>query len=101
MGGHDHGHGPAYEIPNPDIYKVEDVPHLKRVQEKLAEKGLKDPWLRNEVWRYTNVPGTPLSRAMKAIFRGARFGIPLFIVVVSIENYLGAGDHGHGHGDHH
>ncbi|XP_003706346.1 NADH dehydrogenase [ubiquinone] 1 beta subcomplex subunit 3 [Megachile rotundata] len=101
MGGHGHGHGPPYVVPSPNIYKVEDVPQLVRVQQRLAEKGLKDPWLRNEVWRYTTLPGTPLTRALRVFLRGARFGIPTFIVVVSIENYLGAGDHGHGNGDHH
>ena len=34
------------EIPDWRIYKVEEVPTLKAVQDKLALKGLKDPWLR-------------------------------------------------------
>ena len=47
--------GGNVKIPIPDykIYKVgEHTPELLNVQKKLAARGLKDPWLRNEVWRY-------------------------------------------------
>lgn len=44
MGG-DHGH-PKLEVPDYRIYKVEDCPKLLKVQRALAQKGLKDPWLR-------------------------------------------------------
>lgn len=92
-----HGHEPPYEIPNPNIYKVEDVPQLKKVQDKLAEKGLKDPWLRNYVWRYQKRPYSTL----KYFTRGARVGIPLFLLTIAVENYFGI-DYGHGHhGEHH
>jgi hypothetical protein len=45
MGG-DHGHHHKYEVPDYRIYKVEDCPKLVKVQTALAQKGLKDPWLR-------------------------------------------------------
>jgi hypothetical protein len=45
MGG-DHGHHHKYEVPDYRIYKVEDCPQLVKVQRALAQKGLKDPWLR-------------------------------------------------------
>lgn len=45
MGGHDH-HTEKMEIPDYRIYKVEDCPELLKIQERLAQKGLKDPWLR-------------------------------------------------------
>jgi len=45
MGG-DHGHHHKYEVPDYRIYKVEDCPQLLKVQRALAQKGLKDPWLR-------------------------------------------------------
>ncbi|OQR67873.1 NADH-dehydrogenase (ubiquinone) 1 beta-subcomplex 3-like [Tropilaelaps mercedesae] len=51
MGGH-HDHHDTYKIPHHTIYKVEDSPRLMKVQEKLAAEGLKDPWIRNEVFRY-------------------------------------------------
>lgn len=46
MGGHGHGHGAPYKVPDANIYKVEDVPKLVEVKEALARQGLKDPWLR-------------------------------------------------------
>jgi len=45
MGG-DHGHHHKLEVPDYRIYKVEDCPKLLKVQRALAQKGLKDPWLR-------------------------------------------------------
>lgn len=45
MGG-DHGHHHKYEVPDYRIYKIEDCPKLVKVQKALAQKGLKDPWLR-------------------------------------------------------
>lgn len=46
MGGHGHGHGEPYKVPDASKYKVEDVPKLVEVKEALARQGLKDPWLR-------------------------------------------------------
>jgi len=47
------GGKPNIVIPDHKIYTVgEHTPELLEVQQKLAAKGLKDPWLRNEVWRY-------------------------------------------------
>lgn len=102
MGGHGHGHEPPYKIPSPDIYKVEDVPDLKRYQEQLAKEGLKDPWLRNVVWRY-QLPGTPVSRACTVLFRGSKIGIPAFLLTIAAEQYFGIDYHGHAdhHGDDH
>lgn len=45
MGGHEHHHEP-YKVPDYKIYKVENCPQLLGVQQALAQKGLKDPWLR-------------------------------------------------------
>jgi NADH dehydrogenase (ubiquinone) 1 beta subcomplex subunit 3 len=44
MGGHHHA---PYKVPDPSIYKVEDVPKLMEVQKALARQNLKDPWLRS------------------------------------------------------
>jgi len=103
MGGH--GHQP-YKIPNPDIYKVEDVPELKHVQEVLAKKGLKDPWLRNYVWRYQRTQSS-FMRGLVTLTRGWKLGIPAFLITIAVEQYFGI-DYGHGHhgeghhgGDHH
>jgi len=35
------------------------TPDLQRIERMLAAKGLKDPWIRNEVWRFdTTMHGT-------------------------------------------
>lgn len=49
MGGHGHDHGhhhEPYKVPKPEIYKVGNIPELIMVQEELAKRGLKDPWIR-------------------------------------------------------
>ncbi len=48
MGGHGHHgeHHAPYKVPKPDIYKVADSKELLEVEEALARRGLKDPWLR-------------------------------------------------------
>uniref|UniRef100_A0A1B6LA68 NADH dehydrogenase [ubiquinone] 1 beta subcomplex subunit 3 n=1 Tax=Graphocephala atropunctata TaxID=36148 RepID=A0A1B6LA68_9HEMI len=88
MGGDHHHH--KVEVPDYRIYKVEDIPELVRVQKELARKGLKDPWLRNEVWRY-NVDnyGTYSSRVRGMFGRGVKFGLIAFGVTVAIETVSG------------
>ncbi|XP_071879144.1 NADH dehydrogenase [ubiquinone] 1 beta subcomplex subunit 3 [Bombus fervidus] len=102
MGGH--GHGSPIKIPSPDIYKVEDVPELKMVQDELAKLGLKDPWLRNEVWRYTGLPGNShFLRVFKGVTTGMLVGFAAFLVTIGIENYFGityGKKHHNKHGNH-
>ncbi|XP_020283854.1 NADH dehydrogenase [ubiquinone] 1 beta subcomplex subunit 3 [Pseudomyrmex gracilis] len=95
MGGHSHQ---PYKIPSPDVYKLEDVPELQRVQEKLAKKGLKDPWLRNYVWRYKGTD-TPFKRGLITLTRGWKLGVPAFLITIAIEQYFGIDYHG-GHNHH-
>lgn len=108
MGGH--GHGPTIKIPSHEIYKVEDVPELMEIQQKLAAKGLKDPWLRNEVWRHTPDWGTRGSRLRDLIFRGWKLAVPAFLLTIAAEHALGIDWHDYhhahshdesGHGDNH
>lgn len=93
MGGHGDGHAKPIKIPSPDIYKVENVPELVRLQEALAARGLKDPWLRNEVWRfqYPNKQAY-LKILVPTLLRGALIGIPAFLVTIGIEKYLNGDD---------
>lgn len=42
--GHEHGHG-KMELPDYKQWKIEGTP-LEIVQEKLAARGLRDPWAR-------------------------------------------------------
>uniref|UniRef100_R4WTB8 NADH dehydrogenase [ubiquinone] 1 beta subcomplex subunit 3 n=1 Tax=Riptortus pedestris TaxID=329032 RepID=R4WTB8_RIPPE len=91
MGG-DHGHhdhGERYKIPDYRIYKVQDAPELVAVENALAAKGLKDPWLRNEVWRY-NVKewGTARQRRMTFFFRGFKYGFAAFLATIAVETAL-------------
>lgn len=98
MGGH--GHEPPYKIPDASIYKVENIPILVKLQEKLAKKGLKDPWIRNYAWRYS-FPGSPRVRTLNFIFRGYKVGIPLFLLTIGTEYALGIDYHHHeDHDDH-
>merc|ERR1712071_25147 len=61
------GHG-VMKVPDWKIYKVENIPELMKVQEALAKKGLSDPWLRNEVWRYQQSEWAPRSRGGRIPF---------------------------------
>jgi len=64
-GGHHHE---RLQIPDWKIYQVGDhTPNLQKIQHRLAARGLKDPWIRNEVWRYDiTMHGTEQSRTLKA-----------------------------------
>lgn len=68
MGG-GHHHHERLQIPDWKIYQVGDhTPNLQQLQQRLAAKGLKDPWIRNEVWRFdTRMHGTFTSRKFAAI----------------------------------
>uniref|UniRef100_A0A8W7P603 Protein aurora borealis n=1 Tax=Anopheles coluzzii TaxID=1518534 RepID=A0A8W7P603_ANOCL len=101
--GHGHGHGPPYKVPDASIYKVADAPELVEVERALARRGLKDPWLRNEVWRY-NVKqfSTHRSRLITFLFKGFPLGFAAFVATIGVEYALGVDYHahgGHGHGD--
>ncbi|KAL3287425.1 hypothetical protein HHI36_001897 [Cryptolaemus montrouzieri] len=102
MGGHGHGHhGPPYTVPDYKIYQVKDIPLLVKTERALAAKGLKDPWLRNEVWRYDEKHwGTKKSRGLK-LLRGFKFGFGAFVLtMVGTEIYdrtIGGDKHGHDH----
>ena len=95
MGGDGHGHGPPYKIPSYEIYKWEDVPELRKMQEKLAKLGLKDPWARNQVWRYNKRYGTVSSRIIRTFTLGWKVGIPAFLITIAAEKALGINYGGH------
>ncbi|KAJ3649057.1 hypothetical protein Zmor_020819 [Zophobas morio] len=83
MGGHGHGHE-SYTIPDYKIYKVDDIPELCATRKALASHGLKDPWLRNEVWRYNPKEfGTEKARLRTFLFRGFRTGFIAFAITIA------------------
>jgi len=91
MGGGHHDFGPKMKIPDYSIYKVADAPELVQVQEVLAAKGLKDPWLRNEVWRYNRKEWwTHRQRLVTFVTRGMKVGFGLFLVTTAIETAMAA-----------
>ncbi|XP_072948205.1 NADH dehydrogenase [ubiquinone] 1 beta subcomplex subunit 3 [Epargyreus clarus] len=101
MGGH--GHGPPYTVPHYSQFQVQGIPQLEELEKALAKKGLKDPWIRNETWRYHPGFGTRFQRARKVFFRGFPLGLALTVATVGLRKMFGSDDHhGHGHdGDHH
>ncbi|KAG5871533.1 hypothetical protein JTB14_023958 [Gonioctena quinquepunctata] len=105
MGGHGHGHHDPYTIPDYKIYKVADVPELVATQKALAAQGLKDPWLRNEVWRYDPKEwGTEKTRLRPVFLRGFKYGFGAFLLTIAgtaLYDRMYPSEHGHGHGDHH
>lgn len=79
-----------------------------QIQRALAAQGLKDPWLRNEVWRYNRQLIGPQNWSTtwgRIMFRKFPVGLALAAGTVALEmaydSYNGSGDHGHGHGEHH
>ncbi|CAF4859896.1 unnamed protein product [Pieris macdunnoughi] len=98
MGGH--GHGAPYTVPHYSQFKIDGIRELEEVQSELAKRGLKDPWIRNEAWRYHPGFGTKWLKARKLFFRGFPLGLGLTIATVAFNKLTGGDDHGH-HGEHH
>merc|ERR1711915_708464 len=89
------GGGAPYKVPDWRIYKIENAPELVQVQKALEFHGLKDPWLRNEVWRFDRSQiGTSKGLFNLMTFRGFKWGLVAAIATVAIERAL---DDGHGH----
>lgn len=111
MGG---GHLP--KIPSYRIYKWERIPELVKVQERLNAHGLKDPWLRNEVWRFHPRYGTRWTRFTNTMGRGLIPGLIIGGLLYMAQKWyvaqnpdfyhwhdpdLPADAHGHGHSNGH
>lgn len=100
--GHGHGHHEPYKIPDYRIYKVEDVPELLQTQKALAAHGLKDPWLRNEVWRYNpKYFGTERSRIYITFMRGFKVGFAAFVATIAATYAYEKANPSEHHGGHH
>ncbi|XP_028606930.1 NADH dehydrogenase [ubiquinone] 1 beta subcomplex subunit 3 [Podarcis muralis] len=85
--GHGHEHGPVkVEYPDPKVWKVEGTP-LQDIQERLARRGLKDPWLRNEAWRYMGTFAKPVT-IMDVLRKGFKWGFTAFVVALAVEYTL-------------
>lgn len=102
MGG-DHHHVKLPPVPDPSIYKVEDSEMLTKVQERLAKKGLKDPWLRNHVWRCHLNRGVkrPNWVLLDLFTYGWKYWVPLLGLTIGVETFLGIDYHAHPPGHEH
>ncbi|XP_059055913.1 NADH dehydrogenase [ubiquinone] 1 beta subcomplex subunit 3 [Achroia grisella] len=94
-----HGHEPPYKVPPYSQFQIQGIPQLEELEQALAKKGLRDPWIRNEAWRYHPGFGTKWQRARKVFFRGFGIGLGLTVVAVGAEKLLSGGDK-HGHDEH-
>ncbi|XP_045507199.1 NADH dehydrogenase [ubiquinone] 1 beta subcomplex subunit 3-like [Colias croceus] len=89
-----------YVIPSHcEFQSIKGIPQLELLEKELAKKGLKDPWMRNEIWRHHPGFGTKMNRAAKLFFRGLPLGLGLTIITVALEKFAGGGAHG-GHEEH-
>ncbi|KAL1770600.1 NADH dehydrogenase [ubiquinone] 1 beta subcomplex subunit 3 [Sigmodon hispidus] len=89
--GHEHGHGHGHGhdklvLPDYRQWKIEGTP-LETVQKKLAARGLRDPWARNEAWRYMGGYAENVS-FMKVLFKGFKWGFAAFVVALGAEYFL-------------
>ncbi|KAI2660408.1 NADH dehydrogenase [ubiquinone] 1 beta subcomplex subunit 3-like protein [Labeo rohita] len=83
MGGdHGHGHG-KLSMPDYKVWKWEGTP-LEATQQRLARRGLRDPWARNEAWRYTGSFGVPVTFS-NVLLRGFKTGFAAFVVALAVE----------------
>ncbi|KYO33612.1 NADH dehydrogenase [ubiquinone] 1 beta subcomplex subunit 3 [Alligator mississippiensis] len=57
------------------------------VQEKLARRGLKDPWGRNEAWRYMGGYAKPVT-LLDVATKGLKWGFAAFVIALGIEYAL-------------
>lgn len=81
MGG-DHGQSKV-SLPDWRQWKVEGTP-LEFTQQRLAARGLKDPWARNEAWRFSG----GFARAVTlsdVLLRGFKWGFAAFTVALAVE----------------
>jgi len=77
------------EIPDWREYKVEQVPELKEVERRLAARGLKNNWLRNEVWYMRDsLHGTNLRRLVRVWGQGLPLGLAAAVVLIAIESVI-------------
>ncbi|UYV82136.1 hypothetical protein LAZ67_21001087 [Cordylochernes scorpioides] len=78
------------------------APQLAKLEKELAAKGLKDPWLRNEVWRFDNpqlkfMDKTLYRRSINHFFKGLPTGLVLVALTIGYETFVKKPEENHGH----
>jgi len=80
---------PGVRIPDYRKYKIENIKELMDIKRQLNALGLKNPWLRNEVWRFDwRLFGTRTDRWL-IIFQYAKYGLAAFILTETLAHLLG------------
>ncbi|XP_037588550.1 NADH dehydrogenase [ubiquinone] 1 beta subcomplex subunit 3-like [Cebus imitator] len=83
--GHEHGHS-KMELPDYRQGNIEGTP-LETVQKRLAARGLRDPWGRNEAGRYICGFAKKVT-FFDIFFKGFKWRFPAFVVAVGAKYYL-------------
>jgi len=88
----------------PDYKKyssIEGIKQLEWVQTELAKKGLKDPWIRNEIWRFQAWPGVA-ANWKTLLGRGLKPAVALMLLTIGVDQLFGINKSRHpAHDDHH
>uniref|UniRef100_A0A914ZF53 NADH dehydrogenase [ubiquinone] 1 beta subcomplex subunit 3 n=1 Tax=Parascaris univalens TaxID=6257 RepID=A0A914ZF53_PARUN len=100
-----HGHQEPFKIPNYTIYNnYRDFPELAAHEQRLAQIGLKDPWIRNYVYlydkNYPHVEGQ-WPHFKKLILRGWKGGVLFAATVIAAEEGYSYYKYGHTSWDAH
>ncbi|CAI2341723.1 unnamed protein product [Caenorhabditis sp. 36 PRJEB53466] len=95
MGG---GHHEPFKIPNFSIYNnYRDFPQLAQHEKRLAQIGLKDPWIRNYVYlydrKYPHVVGQ-WAHFKKLILPGWKAGVAFTAALILVEEAYQYKTHG-------
>ncbi|KAK6165251.1 hypothetical protein SNE40_022211 [Patella caerulea] len=91
--------GGNYEIPDWKTYKWQGIPELEEYQRLLAREGLKDPWIRNEVWRYQPEIPRLMDGVKYSFFRGFKYAAAAMVVTILVDKFVLKKKGGHD--DHH
>jgi len=74
-------YGKNIPIPDHTYYKVDNIPELVNHKNSLEYYGLKDPWIRNEVWRFGKGYGESVPKNFnKKFIRGWKQGLVLAVL---------------------
>jgi len=94
------GGGAHPPIPDYKKYKIDGIKELEWVQNELAKKGLKDPWIRNEVWRFQQWPGFN-KNFVTMFFRGFKWAAAGMALTIGVDQVLGISKSKNAHHDDH
>ncbi|KAL8585317.1 hypothetical protein ACOMHN_036753 [Nucella lapillus] len=75
-----------FKVPDWKTYKVDGIPNLEKTQRLLAARQLKDPWIRNEVWRFSKENyGGQYRNAAVSLGRGLKWALLAVGLTISLD----------------